>query len=518
MKQGKSRQAANIAIMWLMLAIAGYLCILSIFKTAGFIKVETTVLINDFPLMQLSIIIVAPLFLMFVRKWLRRINGRIVCLLFSAAGFIGSIGLIAITQVQPFGDQLSMVEAARSLNAGDLGALALGGYLSNYPHQLGLALVLQACVSIAGEGFDLLLFQGLNAVSIAACQYSLHRIAWKCFENEEGVSITPFASVLIPQLMLYVTFVYGNMIGLALSLSALSFLIDYLCSKRICHFLLSTLFIALAVAVKQNSLIFLSAMVLFLLTDTSEASNCKKSRKQKALMRFAWPLLLSFSAIALTLALQAGIKAHYGNLAQRSLDGGIPSVMHVAMGLQAGDLAPGWWNGYLRDSFREHGYDPISASEDAWRSINESIGKFMGDPGCAISFFYHKTASMWVNPTFQAFWLSTARRESRIAESDFAQSLYHGSLNAMLTGFMNAMQTLVYFGSAAFCALSIFKPRLERKPCEFLPAAAFVGGFVFHLVWEAKCQFALPYYAILFPYAACGLARLSGALERMASR
>ena len=33
----------------------------------------------------------------------------------------------------------------------------------------------------------------------------------------------------------------------------------------------------------------------------------------------------------------------------------------------------------------------------------------------------------------------------------------------------------------------------------------FVGGFIFHMFWEAKCQYTITYFWLLIPYAAQGL-------------
>jgi len=38
-------------------------------------------------------------------------------------------------------------------------------------------------------------------------------------------------------------------------------------------------------------------------------------------------------------------------------------------------------------------------------------------------------------------------------------------------------------------------------------AMIFIGGFIFHLVWEVKGQYAMPYYVLLLPYAAMGYSK-----------
>lgn len=36
-------------------------------------------------------------------------------------------------------------------------------------------------------------------------------------------------------------------------------------------------------------------------------------------------------------------------------------------------------------------------------------------------------------------------------------------------------------------------------------ALIFIGGFVFHIFWEGKGQYTIPYFVLLFPYAVMGL-------------
>lgn len=41
-----------------------------------------------------------------------------------------------------------------------------------------------------------------------------------------------------------------------------------------------------------------------------------------------------------------------------------------------------------------------------------------------------------------------------------------------------------------------------------LPAVAFLGGFLFHIAWEAKSEYVLPYFLMLFPYSVRGVSLL----------
>ena len=42
-----------------------------------------------------------------------------------------------------------------------------------------------------------------------------------------------------------------------------------------------------------------------------------------------------------------------------------------------------------------------------------------------------------------------------------------------------------------------------------LPGIVFIGGFLFHLVWEAKGQYSVVYFMLLLPYAYLGMERVA---------
>lgn len=53
-------------------------------------------------------------------------------------------------------------------------------------------------------------------------------------------------------------------------------------------------------------------------------------------------------------------------------------------------------------------------------------------------------------------------------------------------------------------ALAIFLLEKDFDVDKLIFATIFIGGFIFHIFWEAKGQYALPYFILLFPYAIRG--------------
>ena len=89
------------------------------------------------------------------------------------------------------------------------------------------------------------------------------------------------------------------------------------------------------------------------------------------------------------------------------------------------------------------------------------------------------------------------------------KSLIYGRAYYQMAGIMDYLQTVILAGCVSFFILED-----KRRPREtLLPAVAFFGGFVFHMFWEAKSEYVLPYFLMLFPYSVRGIGLLVNRLS-----
>ena len=65
-----------------------------------------------------------------------------------------------------------------------------------------------------------------------------------------------------------------------------------------------------------------------------------------------------------------------------------------------------------------------------------------------------------------------------------------------ITGFLNLYQTFIYWSALLFVILN----RKNNNVFLWLPGTAVIGGFLFHMIWEAKGQYTLSYFVLLIPY------------------
>ena len=130
------------------------------------------------------------------------------------------------------------------------------------------------------------------------------------------------------------------------------------------------------------------------------------------------------------------------------------------------------------------------------------------DPAYAVNFYKRKIFSQWNAPMYQCIVMNNHIEGT---QSALVQSIYQGTGNRILTGYMNIYQLVIYGGVLVFLAVALKK----RHPLESYPLLiAVFGGFLFSVLWEAKARYVYPYFLMMIPYAAMGIGTVSDGLWR----
>ena len=254
-----------------------------------------------------------------------------------------------------------------------------------------------------------------------------------------------------------------------------------------------------------NFLIPLIGVVLFLLLDF-----VKHPKKKSA--------IFLVGLLSATICLSNGVKLHTEQITEKKISTGVPTLAWVAMGMQEGYMAYGWHNQYNEDVYRANDCNTEQTNAQVKEDLVVRMKEFLSNPAYTVKFFYQKTLSQWNNPTFECFWINdlTKRQSDGIEVKNVAgvfKSVLGEPGNPLLREYCNLYQTLILAGVCIW----IFWGRKELKVEQLLLATIFVGGFVFHFFWEAKCQYVMPYFVLLIPYAIKGYQYLLGALEQIHS-
>lgn len=186
-------------------------------------------------------------------------------------------------------------------------------------------------------------------------------------------------------------------------------------------------------------------------------------------------------------------------------------LLYVAMGLQQGEGAPGWSNGYiLHNYWGEADFDYETSETIAKQDIRTSVSEFVHHPKYALRFFLEKFTSEWNDPTYECYAMTHIGGDD--PRGAVAESIFFGKLHTLFVWFMNSYQSLIYGG----VFLWLFYGFHRKKDLSALVLViAIFGGFLFHMIWEAKGRYILPYFVLMLPMAAEGLSELS---ERICAR
>lgn len=421
-------------------------------------------------------------------------------------GLLGIYGIVmaCITlyvSMEPRADQASVVNTALAMVNEDYTAYEVGGYMSVYPNQVGIVYFFYWLFKIFPFGYKTVCV--LNVMSLIGIMIGMAGIGSLYGKNNKY--LTGVVTMLFFPITCYATFIYGNLMGQALSTLGIYFAMKYFSQRKTSSIVWSVTTCALAVVIKENFLIPLIGVVLFLLLDLV------KSPKKKS----AFFLLGLLSA---TICFSNGVKLHTEQITEKKISTGVPTLAWVAMGMQEGYMAYGWHNQYNEDVYRANDCNTEQTNAQVKEDLVVRMKEFLSNPAYTVKFFYQKTLSQWNNPTFECFWINdlTKRQSDGIEVKNVAgvfKSVLGEPGNPLLREYCNLYQTLILAGVCIW----IFWGRKELKVEQLLLATIFVGGFVFHFFWEAKCQYVMPYFVLLIPYAIKGYQYLLGALEQIHS-
>lgn len=460
-------------------------------------------------------IIVLFVFILIITAVERKIKDRnnyipkkiewINCLVFFIVGMLW----IFSTRMHPISDQQKILSIAEQMSLGDFTQFRVNeGYLWRYPDQMGIVFFYYLIVTVFGK-FSYLVIQVCNLLAATIALFIVKQLADLIFstgsDKKIGIGVQ-FAYMLFVPYLLYITFIYGTILGFSFSIYAIYNEVQFLQKRKMRYVILSVLFISLAVVFKTNSLIMMIAMLLFLLYDI-----IMETRKKESLF-FVVMILLTYFIFT------QGIQLFMSNLSGYEVSRGMPKTNWIAMALQESRYAPGTWNGYSVHLYEDANYVYEDANKLAVNSIKKSLKSFMNDKSEAVRWLGKKLAVQWNEPGFGAIEISRNRMES-IDIPKVVASIVYGRAGYIILAYLNFLQTIVLFGSFMYFTLSNCK-NIKRE--SLLLGVAMMGGFAFHIFWEAKNQYVLPYFLLILPYSVKGyqllVYRISNLLDGLKGR
>lgn len=314
----------------------------------------------------------------------------------------------------------------------------------------------------------------------------------------------------------------------------------------------SILFLTLSVLLRKNSLIPVIAVLLVLLFEALRPGRNGKMRLGLLIMA----VCLAVTSVGILPLVQKCYEKKAGN----TLSSGVTAMSYLAMGMQEASRGCGWYNGFNIDTYDTAGMDTAIANEISRLAIDERLTYFREHPGYTADFYLHKHLSQWADGTYASRQATLATYGGRSA---FFKEVYEGSLSGGYIEWCNAWQNVLYLGVLVFCIGSLKKRRkskvvghmadqtaghtegctadhmadqldadqlgadrhgadrhgadrlgADRHGADRLGAdrlyiyvglIAVLGGFLFHIFWEANSRYIFSYSLLLMPYCGAGI-------------
>lgn len=405
--------------------------------------------------------------------------------------FVAACAWVLLLRPVPCADQEDVLRIAGETLAGDWHELDKGGYLSAYPFQLGIVLVLRCFVAVFGT-HAATVFELSNAVALVLFYYTLGKVLERLGAGRlQQLAVVVVGLAFFP-LIQYATFVYGTLWGLALATLAMRFELDFFSTRQIRCAVCSAVAMAMALMCKENYRIFLIAMVLVAVLELM-------TKRERVLLVMPAVLLVA-------LLVQSAVpRAYVERASGKQVAGGCSPWSYLAMGMQESYADCGWFSAYNIRTYRVAGDNTAVQAEEAKRELFRACEDFAQHPRGALRFYTRKIASQWNNPTFQGAWVAQACVAQRPLEG-FRAKLVGRTITDASYAWLNLVQFAILVGAGAWAALADWGGGRTRWAAVLLLTV--LGGFVCHVFWEAKSQYALPYFALLLPLAVMGYARL----------
>lgn len=463
-------------------------------------------------ILLISILAIKPIY-----KKLEKINPATIAKVAFFWGLIASLIWVFIADAFPMWDSYDLVRAAEAIigNRGpeQLSKWAPGSYMERYPYQTPIMLLFAACMLFAGSNY-ILFFEFLNCLACGLTMYLIVKYTHLIFKNKTTTAISAILVMLFAPLIIYATFIYGNLICLPFALGCLILqkkaLDEKTTKKRVWLIIASIISGAIAVILKKPTLIIvLGVAVVYVVW-------ALKNQKFQYLAVALISVLVANYAI---LPINAFVELQTG----KNLHNGVPTVTWIAMGTGSGSeyFADTTGDESLRTDTHKAGYydaypwitpgdvySPESIKETSIEYIKKRIGHYVADPGLFFSFYANKLAVSWAEPTFESFlasnWEDPSNPDAKVLcnrdYTIFGRSFYYGKAHTVIVLFLDALQTIIPVG--LLIALISLRKKLDITQMGAFIAA--LGLFVVYLFWETKTQYMFPPFLLIIPFSAMG--------------
>lgn len=396
-----------------------------------------------------------------------------------------------ITIIPPIiGDQGHVCDIAETFSSGDTekylpkpsyAGITMSEYMQKYKQQIPLAFLYSIFFRIIFRP-ERGLIRAINVIFnilIVIAIYKINKQLSKTYKTNKTLLFTLILTfVTIP---MFSTFVYGDIPSLALSLFSVYYMMKYTESKKIKYSIYASIFTMIAYMMRMNTLIFVIATVIYLIL------NLFKGIKQKKHKEKLIELLIIVAYIAISIIPSTLAQNYYLNKYNLEKDKSYPTISFILMAMEEGPRGNGWYNEQIAVPALQ---DTENIKEEYQKRVKERLNYFSENIGYTFNFYIMKIVSMWAENTYAA-----------VNINDINTHAFLENLTNPITFYQ---KTLLILMSISIIAILIQNRKNLSINIIFL-ITIFLGGFAFHILWEAKSRYIIPYVVTLIPIAAISI-------------
>ena len=491
-------------ISYLSIGIMILLSVLNVIFVANIGESEKILITNN-SLFYIIFLVIFSIGIYFLTEWIdKKISNRgeqfkkRIWIISEIFYFVLCVLLIVFLRPPIVGDQIHACNLAETFYTGNnekylpnttYAGVSLFEYMQGYYQQITLAFMFSIFLKIIH-------FDGIGLLRILNILFSLiitiytYKIA-KQISGEKKDKYNIFRPMFIIftffSLFLLNTFIYGDIPSLALSLIAIYEAMQYKNDNKIIHIIFAGISMSLAYLFRMNSAIFVIAISIYLLLNLLYEIKEHNITLKEIIVK----LLLVILFIAITLLPATLVKNYYIKKYNLDRSKQYPTISYFLIGMEESPRCEGWYN----ESIGEYALkNPEKASVEYKDRIKERLEYFKEHPKYALKFYGRKIISMWCENTYGSI------RDNMEGTDKIDMT----KLIVPLTLYQKAMLIFMF----VYIIIIVIQNRNNLSLDIILLLTTFIGGFLFHVMWEAKSRYIIPYIVVLMPICSIKIKKL----------
>lgn len=409
----------------------------------------------------------------------------IILAIFLLIYLIMQIIWINYRNLKPVGDQLSAYETAKILYESDGQEFANSEYMEKCSNQITLSFIWSKIFSIcSSSNYKIIQYMNavMNVVSVIVIVLIIEQISKKYKTNKWLGVILIGTFISIP---LLATFVYGDYSSLAFSLLSIYFIMKYGENEKIRYVIISGILMAISYILRMNNLIFIIAISIYMFLEII--------KKKRILKEWIIKTMLIICFLLITLLPATLIRENIAKKFELNLSNSIPTTCFLYMGMTDGYRQSGWYN----DNGAWAWTKPAKEANEMYKQgIKERMTYFLHNPVDLVKFYAKKTTSMWAENTYASIWYNNSFNISEPNKNE-EKDMFLISKKSSIILYQKALILIIF----AISIIVIIQNRKNLSNEVILLLTIFIGGFLFHIMWEAKSRYIIPYIVVLIPLA-----------------